>query len=217
MVLLSGLRFLLILSEVSMQTHERTGSRERFGRLFLTAGIACGVATAATLHAQARRSPVQLRAGAALGVATTSVGGGKSTKVGPLLTGQFGVALSGRTDLTLELAVQPFKAQNPVRDEAFTAVYTLAGVQVGFGDRRRIYLRPELGLVFRSWSGTSVVVPSETGLAVGLGIGREWPLGAKLGLAAEGFVRLSGADELSTTLVGLGLSLVPIGARPRAR
>ena len=44
-------------------------------------------------------------------------------------------------------------------------------------------------------------------------VGREWPLGAKLGLNVEGFVRFSGADELSTTLVGLGLTLVPVGAR----
>lgn len=176
--------------------------------------IACAcVATAATLHAQDRSGAVQLGAGAALGLARTSVGGETSTDVGPLLTGQFGVALSSRTNLTLALAVQPFKAHNPVANEAFTAIYTLAGLEVGLGRRRRVYLRPELGLVFRSWSGTEVVVPSETGLALGVVIGREWPMSAKLGLATEGFVRLSGADELSTILVGLGFSLVPVGAR----
>lgn len=175
------------------------------------------VATAATLHAQAGRGTVQLRAGAALGAARTSVGGETSTDVGPLLTGQLGVAVSSRTNLTLALAVQPFKAHNPVADEAFTAVYTLAGLEVGLGRRRRVYLRPELGLVFRSWSGSEVFVPSETSLAAGVVVGREWPTGARLGLAVEGFVRFSGADELSTTLVGVGLSLVPIGARPRAR
>ena len=190
---------------------------QRFQSIVNTGFVCVSVASATTLDAQARRGTVQLRAGAALGVATTSVGGEKSTKVGPLLTGQFGVALSSRTDLTLELAVQPFKAQNPVRDEAFTGVFTLAGVQVGFGESRRVYLRPELGLVFRSWSGADVFVPSETGLAVGLAVGREWPVGAKVGVAVEGFGRLSGADELSTVLFGLGVSVVPVGARPRGR
>jgi hypothetical protein len=171
------------------------------------------MATAATLHAQERSGAVQLRAGAALGVAITSVGGETSTNVGPLLTGQVGVAVSSRTNLTLGLAVQPFKAHNPVANEAFTAVYTLAGVEVGLGRRRRIYVRPELGLVFRSWSGSEVFVPSETGFALGVVIGREWPMGAKLGLAVESFVRFSGADELSTVLIGLGLNLVPVGAR----
>jgi hypothetical protein len=100
---------------------------QRFQSIVNTGFVCVSVASATTLDAQARRGTVQLRAGAALGVATTSVGGEKSTKVGPLLTGQFGVALSSRTDLTLELAVQPFKAHNPVRDEAFTGVFTLAG------------------------------------------------------------------------------------------
>jgi hypothetical protein len=196
----------------------RLSQRSRSGRILLSASFACAcLATGPTLDAQTQRSTVQLRAGAALGLARTSVAGETSTDVGPLLTGQLGVALSGRTDLTLALVVQPFKAQNPVLDEAYTGVYSLAGLQLGLGNQRRLYLRPELGLVFRSWSGSQVFTPSETSLAVGLALGREWPLSEKLGLAVEGSVRLSGADELSTTLVGLGLSLVPVGARPRAR
>jgi hypothetical protein len=190
----------------------------RWLQSLVKAGFLClSVASATTLHAQDRGGAVQLRAGAALGIARTSVAGETSTDAGPLLIGQLGVALSGRNDLTLALAVQPFKAQNPVLDEAYTAVYSLAGLQLGLGNQRRLYLRPELGLVFRSWSGSQVFTPSETSLAVGLALGREWPLSEKLGLAVEGSVRLSGADELSTTLVGLGLSLVPVGARPRAR
>ena len=170
----------------------------------------------APVSAQARDGPVELRAGAALGWASTSVAGETSTNLGPLLTGQLGYALSTRTDLTLDVAVQPFKAQNPVADEAFRGVYTLAGLQVGVGTSRRVYLRPELGLVFRSWSGSQVFVPSETSPAAGLGIGSEIPVGRALGLAAEAWVRLSGAEELSTVLVGVGLALVPVGARQRA-
>ena len=201
-----------------MQTNRRIGHHERFGRLFVTAGFACACAVTVTaLHAQARRGVAQARVGAAIALTRTSVGGETSTDFTPLLTGQLGAAVSDGTDLVVELAVQPFKAQNPVADEAFTAVYALAGVQLGLGESRRLYLRPELGLVFRSWSGSEVFVESENALAAGLAVGREWPIGGKLGLAVEVFLRFSGADELSTTLLGLGVSLVPIGARPRER
>jgi hypothetical protein len=71
-------------------------------------------------------------------------------------------------------------------------------------------------LVFRSWSGSEVFVSSETSLAGGLGIGGEIPVGRALGIVAEAFARFSGAEELSTALVGLGLSVVPVGARQRA-
>jgi len=130
-----------------------------------------------------------------------------------LLAGQLGIAISPATDLTLGAVFQPYTAQNPVADEAYKGVYTLAGLQVGLGETHRVYLRPELGVVFRSWSGADVFVSSETSLAVGLAFGREWPLGSKTGLAVEGFFRLSGADELFTNLVGIGVSLVPVGAR----
>jgi len=201
-----------------MKTHQRLIPRKCLSRLLIPAGFACACPmTVTTLHGQARHGAVQLRAGAAMALTRTSVGGETSTDFTPLLTGQLGAAVSDRTDLVVELAVQPIKAQNPVADEAFTAVYALAGVQLGRGESRRFYFRPELGLVFRSWSGSEVFVDSEIGLAAGLAVGREWPVGAKSGLAIEGFVRFSGADELSTTLLGLGVSLVPVGARPRAR
>ena len=165
--------------------------------------------------AQARGGPVEVRGGAALGWASTSVGGESSTDLGPLLTGLVGYAVSTRTDLTLDITAQPFKAHNPVRDEAFGAVYSLAGVQAGLGASHRAYLRQEVGLVFRWWSGSSVFVSSETNLAASLGIGGEIPVGQALGLAPEAFVCVSGAEELSTVLVGVGLSVVPVGARPR--
>jgi hypothetical protein len=69
-------------------------------QLIVNTGLAFVIIlTAPTLHAQERHGAVQLRAGAALGAARTSVGGEKSTDVGPLLTGQFGLVLSPRTDL----------------------------------------------------------------------------------------------------------------------
>jgi hypothetical protein len=184
-------------------------------RVALVIVLVLVVSNLTAAHAQERAGSVVLKAGAALGLASTSVGGETSTDVGPLVTGQFGIVLSTRTELTADFALQPFKAHNPVADEAFTGVYTMAGLQVGLGDSRRAYVRPELGVVFRSWSGSEVVTDSETGLAVGLAVGYEFPLAHSLGLATEAFVRLSGADELNTLLVGLGLGVVPVGARLR--
>ena len=184
----------------------------------LCAIVSIALASVPVAHtaAQERDRAVHLRVGAGLGLARTSVGGETSSDVGPFLSAQLGVAISPATDLTLGAAFQPFKAQNPVIDEAYTGIYTLAGLQVGLGETDRLYFRPELGLVFRSWSGSEVFVSSETSLAAGLAFGREWPLGRKTGLAIEAFIRLSGADELSTNLVGIGASLVPVGARPSA-
>lgn len=181
--------------------------------MFAITSLASACVAIATTQAQERDGTTQLRAGVALSLARTSVGGETSSDVGPLLTGQLGIAVSTATDLTLGATYQPFKAHNPVMDEAFTGVYTLAGLQVGLGETHRMYFRPELGLVFRSWSGSEVFVSSETSFAAGLAFGREWPLGRKVGLAVEAFFRVSGADELSTNLVGIGVSVVPVGAR----
>lgn len=173
--------------------------------------------TSETASGQARRAGVEVRGGAALGIASTSVAGRSSTDVGGVLTAQLGFVASTRADLTLDLAIQPFKARNPARGEAFTAVYSLLGVQVGLGALRRVYVRPELGVVVRSWSGSDVFVPSETSPAVGFALGGEVALSATLALAPELFVRLSGATELSTSLWGLAISVVPVGARSKPR
>jgi hypothetical protein len=180
------------------------------GRLWAILIITSAIPATSSAHAQEGNS-AELRLGAALSLARTSVAGESSSDVGPLLIGQLGVAISRRTDLTLGLAYQPFKAENPVIDEAYRAVYSLAGLEFALGKAARTYLRPELGLVFRSWSGSQAVVASETSLAAGLALGRKWRLSKNTGLALEGFIRLSGADELSTMLVGLGLSWTPIG------
>jgi len=173
------------------------------------------VGLVAPVSGQARSERLEWRAGAAVGWASTLVAGETSSDWGPLLTGQVGYALSSRIDLTVDLALQPFKAHNPVRNEEFSAIYTLGGLQVGLGASRRVYLRPEVGLVFRSWSG-DVAVSSETSLVGGLALGAEMPVGRALGLAIETSVRLSGAEELETVLVGVGFALVPLGARQGA-
>jgi hypothetical protein len=166
--------------------------------------------------AQARPGRVEARAGIAAAIASTFVGGQQQSDVGPLFTGQLGLVLSRRSEFTLDLALQPFKAKNPVRSEAYTAAYALLGLQLGLGESRRGYLRPEVGLARRSWSGADVWVSSDTGPVFGVAVGYESDVAARLGLASELFLRISGADELGTALFGLSLSIVPVGARPRA-
>lgn len=187
--------------------------------------VACGLAVLVMLlplrlGAQAtapggneQPAPFTLRLGAAFGHASTSVSGASSSNDGALLTGLLGFPLSARTDLALDLVVQPFKAQNPARDEAYTTVYALLGVEIGLDARHRVFVRPELGAAFRSWSGTSVSESSETGVALGLVLGYGLPLGRSIGVVLEGAARLSGASELSTGLLSVGASFVFLGAR----
>ena len=105
----------------------------------VSAGFVCLIAASvSTLHAQARRGTLSLQAGAALAAARTSVAGETSTDAGPLLTGQLGVALSPRTDLTAGLVVQPYKAHNPARAGEFIRCIRL----LGDGARRRSGNRP---------------------------------------------------------------------------
>lgn len=161
----------------------------------------------------AKSSSTVLRIGVAAGAASTGVGGQNSTDAGIVLTGLVGFPISGRSDLALDLAIQPFEAQNPVRDEAYTTVYALAGLELGLDARHRAFVRPELGAAFRSWSGSDVFTASETGVALGVALGYGIPVGRTLGLVFEGAVRVSGADELSTVLWTAGVSFVPMGAR----
>lgn len=176
----------------------------------LTIGLVTPVA------AQARSRATELRIGAGLEWAGTTVSDETSTDLGPALIGQVGATLSSRSDLTLDVVVQPFKAHNPVADEAFKAVYSLLGVQVGLGPSHRGYIRPDVGLVFRSWSGSQVFKSHETSVAAGVGFGYEFPVGRSIGLAADVLLCFSGAEELSTRIVDLGLAVVPMGARTRS-
>lgn len=181
----------------------------------LLLSILVGVPSSTT--AQARRGSVEVRAGMALGIARTYVGRtGSSTDAGPLFNGQLGLVLSSRTDITADFIVQPYKAQNPDADEGFTAIYGLLGAQIGLGRFHRTYLRPELGVVFRSWSGSEVFVSSDKALVAGVALGREIPLGTTLGLAPEVFLRvLVTAYEPDTAMFGLAIGVVPVGARVR--
>ena len=165
--------------------------------------------------AQERSGSLELRAGAALGAVKTDVGGKSSTDIGPLLTAQLGYALSRGVDLTADLLYQPFKAKNPLGFEEYTTVSLLGGAQIGFGDSKRTFVRPEVGAAFSSWSGEDPWVPSATSFAAGIAAGRELPLASKLGLVLEGQVVVWSDLELTSLTLLAGASLVPFGARRR--
>lgn len=175
-----------------------------------------GVLSAALpASAQERSGPLELRAGAALGAVKTDVGRESSTDVGPLLTAQLGYALSRGVDLTADLLYQPFKAENPLGFEEYTTVLLLGGAQVGFGDSKRTFVRPEVGAAFSSWSGEDPWVTSSTNFAAGIAAGHELPLASKLGLVLEGQVVVWSDLELTSVTFLAGASLVPFGARRR--
>lgn len=156
--------------------------------------------------------PLIVRVGAAGGLAGTTVGGETSNDGGVLLTGLIGIPVSGRTALALDITVQPFKADNPAREEAFTAVYVLAGLEVGLGQSQRAFVRPELGAVSREWSGTDVWQPSETSIAIGAVFGYSIWAGRMSAWGVEGGIRLSGAEDLSSILASVGVSYTLMGA-----
>lgn len=180
--------------------------------LLMVAGPSGGYAQHPASSPRRSSDPLILRVGAGGGLAGTTVGGETSSDGGVLLTGLLGFPVSGRSALALDITVQPFKADNPARDEAYTAVYMLAGLEVGLGQSQRAFVRPELGAVFREWSGTDVWQPAETSIAIGAVFGYSVWTGRMSAWVLEGGVRLSGAEGLSSVLASVGVSYTIMGS-----
>ncbi|UCC83408.1 MAG: hypothetical protein JSW46_00310 [Gemmatimonadota bacterium] len=153
-----------------------------------------------------RLVPGVLYAGASFGDESAESSG----KFGFSIGGQFSAPMSRSLGFFLEGVWQPTKVENPhdVIDEAFSAFYLLGGLQFGGEDA---YLRPSVGVVWRSWSGADALEETETGLALGLAIGYEKPLGRLFHMSPELELRVSGAHGLSTYVLALQ---VPVGWRP---
>lgn len=148
----------------------------------------------------------RLRIGAGFGASSMSSGGASGSAAGLLVGLQASFVTSPRSDVSFEVLAQPFRVQNPNRDEAFRAYYFMLGVQAGGRTAERVYLRPALGLVYRPWTGTDVWVASETSVALGVAGGFEFEPSWHWPIALEVFVLGSGADELSTSLLGISLN-----------
>lgn len=149
------------------------------------------------------RDDTRLRIGLAVGRASLSSGGQSAASVGPLLDAQLALRRSERTDIVLNFLAQPFRVQNPNRDEAYRAYHLMLGWQMGSSGFERVYVRPSIGVVHRPWSGTDVWVSSETSIVLGLAGGREAFRTSRPSVVIEGFALLSGAQELGTTLIGV--------------
>lgn len=184
----------------------------RYPALLLLAAV---LANPPAAISQERATGVELRGGVALGIARTMMGDSSASDAGPLLVGQAGIVLSPRADFTVGVVLQPFHARSPLTDSSYTAIYTLVGAQVAFDQLYRVYLRPEVGLMFRSWSGGEVFGGSAMAPVAGAVLGGEIAIGNALGLAPELFVRVSGADDMRTMLWGVTINLVFLGARPK--
>ncbi|HSM04646.1 MAG TPA: hypothetical protein VK858_08480 [Longimicrobiales bacterium] len=124
--------------------------------------------------------------------------------------GAFGVGFLGvftvvRTNgfrlFSFEVEVEPFKVQNPQRDERYSSISVLAGGYlgpVGLG----------LGWQHRSWSGSDVWRDSDGGLAVQFMAALPLVAFGNWALSPDVFLRLAGGSEISTT--GFGVR-VPFG------
>lgn len=187
-----------------------------FATLFIIALTPTAMPAQTGNDSSGRPKQVRVRLELGLAIARMSSGGASASSVGPVVGGQVAVVSSRSSDVTLEVLAQPFRVQNPNRDEAYRAVYGMFGWQKGGAGPGRTYFRPSLGLVYRPWSGTDVWVSSETSVALGLAVGREDARSSGIPLVTEAFVLISGADELATMLIGATLG-VPSARRCTTR
>lgn len=139
------------------------------------------------------------RLGLGGGIGGTTVADESNTSEGVIGTAGLGIAAMG-TRWLVEAEGQPFRVENPVRDEAFRAVYVLASFQAGL---LGLYVRPGVGLAALFFTGDDVAVDNEMGVALGVSGGYEIPL---TGIAIEAIARWSLAiEELDARLYGLQL------------
>lgn len=129
------------------------------------------------------RQGLALGAGMGFGRAGITVGQQSNDQTGVAIHGRIGVGMSDHVLLLLAAEIQPFNVENPARAEAFSSFYLLPSLQIYLSDA--FYLRPGIGLQFRSWSGEDPVAGSDSGPALGLALGHEFRLAPRLTLAPE--------------------------------
>lgn len=164
-------------------------------------------AAQATDSSAASEDQVRFRIGGGIGTASLSSGGASASSAGAVFGAQVAIVRSPTSDLTIDVLAQPFRVQNPNRDEAYRATFIMFGWQPGSAGQTRVYGRPALGLVVRPWTGTDVFVASEMSIGLGFAFGVENTRPKGTPLAVEWFALLSGADELGTTLIGVTVSV----------
>lgn len=141
-----------------------------------------------------------------LGLATgeTEVSRSTGSKTGVTFGGQLGTRGSV-VDLALDVAVQPFKVENPRRSEAFTALYILPSLQFHWASA---YVRGGVGWSRLSFSGNDIFVAKDGGFSWGVAAGYERGA-SKRPLGIEVFtLRTASSDgELGASLTGVRVTL----------
>ncbi len=147
-----------------------------------------------------------VRVGAGLGVTRggTTVGRQSSDRVA--MGGNALLRFGRSVRWGLEVDVQPYRIDNPVRQESFRSTYVLPSVELGA--QAGPYLRLGVGGAHRSWSGPDVWVSSELSPAAGLAVGHEFKVAPNVSLSPEAFGRVSVGDEITTRLYGARVVVV---------
>ena len=144
------------------------------------------------------------RGGGGLLNGATEVAGERSSKTGLGLNAQ--LAVSKRTvEWALDLEIQPFTVDNPVKAEAFRVVYVLPSFRV---HGRNVFLRAGLGLAQFSFSGPEANVSSESGIGIGLSAGYELERPRRFPLTIEVVGRWGSTPDLELGARGLGVQVV---------
>ena len=139
--------------------------------------LAIGVVLLVPIHLSAQQTrdyTGYVRVGAGLGLATSEVGGEKSSKVGPVVSATFGSG--GKLSVAVQAEYQPFKVANPVKAEAYRVLFVLPSLELRFHTLSddgvaEVNLRGGIGLARFWWSGPEAGVPSENGVALSLSAG----------------------------------------------
>ncbi len=153
--------------------------------------------------AQERSAPVFLGVGGALGYWN---GDGGEGEFAPFLGARIGVPVSPEVDLTADAILYP---------STFGGLFAMAGVQIGFGERHRTFVRPMAGIVVAPLGGGGFWPDPGTAPAVGVAVGHEAPLGERFGLVVEVGAGFSSDSDESDSVLMAGVHLVPLGARRR--
>ena len=143
-----------------------------------------------------------LGGGVALALGSTSVSGDTGRKAGVAFQGIVAqVKRNGLRRFSVDLQYEPFKVQNPRRDERYSSFSAIASGYLGL-------LGVGIGWQERFWSGSDVWVRSDGGIAFQFMLAAPMlPVGG-WEVSPALFVRLSGWNEIATSAVGLR---VPFG------
>lgn len=129
------------------------------------------------------------RSGAAQGHVTLGIGLGAASSamsVGSDAQSSSGITIHA-TAGAFEAGYQPFSTANPLGFEAFTALWVLVGPRLG--SRDGLFVRPQVGVQFRWWSGADPVVAQDRGVALGVVVGHDFRVQSGWAITPEFLVR----------------------------